>query len=80
MFLRHARNISVNNVEIAFEGEDFRAAFVLDDVQQADFFRVRTPSVRNIPTFVLRNVEDFSVFRCRNVADTQLQHTANAKL
>ncbi len=79
-FLRHVKNISVNNVEIATLKEDARPAFVLEDVQSADFFRVRTPRVANVPTFALTNVTDFTVARSKHVADTQLDHADQKKL
>jgi polygalacturonase len=79
-FLRHVKNISVNNVEISSLKEDARPAFVLEDVQSADFFRVRTPRVPNVPTFALTNVTDFTVFRSKHVADTQLDHADQKKL
>src|SRR5580693_6434301 len=79
-FLRHVRNISVNNVEINSLKVDARPAFVLEDVQSADFFRVRTPRVANAPTFALTNVTDFTVSRSKPVADTQLDHADQKKL
>ncbi len=79
-FLRHVRNISVNNVEISSLKEDARPAFVLEDVRGADFFRVRTPHVANVPTFALNHVADFSVAHCKHVLDTQLDHTDEKKL
>jgi polygalacturonase len=79
-FLRHVKNISVNNVEISSLKEDARPAFVLEDVQAADFFRIRTPRVPNVPTFALTNVDDFSVNRCKHVPDTQLDHVDQKKL
>jgi len=78
-FLRHAKNISLNNVEISSLKEDLRPAFVLQDVQGADFFRVRTPHVTNVPTFALNNVDDFSVYQCKHVPDTRLEHADQNK-
>jgi polygalacturonase len=79
-FLRHVKNISVSNVEISSLQEDTRPAFVLEDVQSADFFRIRTPRVANVPTFALTNVTDFSVARSKRVADTKLDHADQKKL
>jgi polygalacturonase len=79
-FLRHVKNISVSNVEISSLQEDTRPAFVLEDVQSADFFRIRTPRVANVPTFALTNVTDFSVARSKHVADTKLDHADQKKL
>ena len=70
-FLRHVKNISVNNVEISSLKDDARPAFVLEDVQGADFFRVRSPRVANVPTFTLNNVADFSIAHSKQVPDTQ---------
>jgi hypothetical protein len=67
-------------VEISSLQEDTRPAFVLEDVQSADFFRIRTPRVANVPTFALTNVTDFSVARSKRVADTKLDHADQKKL
>ena len=79
-FLRHVKNISVSNVEISSLREDARSTFVLEDVQSADFFRIRTPRVANVPTFALTNVTDFTVAGSKHVADTQLDHADQKKL
>src|SRR5579863_1517389 len=79
-FLRHVKNISVSNVEIAALKEDSRPAFVLQDVHSADFFRIRTPRVANVPTFALTDVTDFTVARSKPVSDTQLDHADQKKL
>ena len=78
-FLRHAKNISLNNVEISSLKEDVRPAFVLQDVRGADFFRVRTPHTTDVPTFALNNVDNFSVFRSKNVADVQFDHATRER-
>jgi hypothetical protein len=80
VFVRHARNVSLNNVEFRSSKGDLRPAFVLEDVQGTEFFRVRTPHVRDVPTFVLNNVDGFSVFRSKNVADVQFDHVTRQRL
>jgi hypothetical protein len=74
------KSISVSNVEISSLQEDTRPAFVLEDVQSADFFRIRTPRVGNLPTFALTNVDDFSVSGSKHVTDTQLNRVDQKKL
>ena len=39
-YVRHARGISFDDVEVSFEAEDRRPAFVLDDVQDVRFHGV----------------------------------------
>jgi hypothetical protein len=79
-YLRHVKNISVSNVEISSLAEDLRPAFVLDDAEGADFFRVRTPRMKDVPTFALKNVADFSARFCKRVKDNQIDHVEKARL
>lgn len=71
-FIRHAKGIELNNVEVSYLKEDQRPAFVLEDVKMADFFHVKSEPTPNTPAFVLRNVMDFSVLQSRPVPDTRL--------
>jgi polygalacturonase len=61
MFLRHARNIEVNNVAFGYMQEDRRPAFVLDQVSGIDFQHVKAQKTSGVPTFVLKNVTDVTV-------------------
>ena len=79
-FIRHVKDLDMSNIEIVPQKQDMRPTFVLDDVQGADFFRIRTPHVENVPMFVLDNVSDFSVAHARPVADTQLDHVDHKSL
>ena len=79
-FIRHARGIEFNNVEIGFMEEDLRPAFVLDDVQDVDFNHVKTQVVQDGPTFLLRNVKNFKTFDCQTVPDTKLESVDQKKL
>jgi polygalacturonase len=60
-FIRHARGIELNNVEVGFMKEDRRPAFVLDSVKAVDFQHVKAQKTAGVPGFVLLNVEEFSV-------------------
>jgi polygalacturonase len=79
-FLRHVKNVSVSNLEISALQEDLRPAFVLEDVQGADFFRIRAPQGKDVPTFALNNVDDFNLSRCKHLPDTQIGHADSKKL
>ena len=72
-YVRHVKGIQFDNIEIRTEKEDLRPAFVLDDVQDAEFFRIKTPRVAGAPVFALNKVSDFSVHKCGGVPDTQLK-------
>ncbi len=79
-FIRHVDGIEFNNVEVQFMNEDSRPAFVLDDVQNADFNNVNTQKVNDIPTFVLKNVKNFKIHNCEGVTDTKIENTEQKKL
>jgi polygalacturonase len=71
-YVRHVKGIQFDNVEIKAEKEDQRPLFVLDDVQGADFFRIKGSRTAGVPVFSLHDVSDFDVHLCAGVVDTQL--------
>jgi polygalacturonase len=79
-FIRHVRGLEMEGVKIEHANDDGRPAFVLNDVQGADFGRVKAPSPAGAPTFVLNDVRDFSVFRSKPVSDTELQTASKKEL
>src|SRR5258708_4437981 len=79
-FIRHAKNIHLNNVEVVCIQEDARPAFAVQDVKGADFFRVRAQRASEGSTFALKNVADFSLSQSRPLPDTQLDNVVEKKL
>ena len=71
-YVRNVKNIEFTNVEVAWSQPDMRPVFWLRNVQDADFFRIKTPKQLQAPVFALSKVEDFSVSSSRNVQDTKL--------
>ena len=71
-FIRHARNIEMSHVEIAVEAPDVRTAFWLQDVVEADFFRLRLPRG---PSFALDKVTGFRAFGSRWLEDHRFDET-----
>jgi hypothetical protein len=77
-YLRHVRNLEVSNVEVATEAADARSAFCLQDVEDADFFRVRVP--RGSTAFELRAARNFRSFGSLSAPDTRLDVAENRKI
>ena len=77
-YLRHVRNLEVTNVEVATETADARSAFCLQDVDGADFFRVRVPHGSTV--FDLRAASNFRSFGSLSLGDTHLETAENRKL
>lgn len=78
-FARHIKNLELSNVEVRTTNPDARAAFWLNDIQGADFFRLKTSSPAG-HNFDLRNLSDFRVFRSRDIPDTELASVTSKQL
>lgn len=79
-FIRHVKEIELGNVEVSYLKEDPWPTFVRDDVKGADFRHVKSQQAAFALRFVLKNVEDFSVFQSRPVPDTRLERVEQKKL
>jgi polygalacturonase len=71
-FIRHVKGIEMRDIEIRAIEPDSRPAFMLDDVEGADFIHVKLPENPG-PAFVLRNVKDFEIAQSRPIADAYLE-------
>lgn len=79
-FIRHAKGIEMSNVEVSYVKEDLRPPFVLNDVKGADFFRLKAQHASGLPTFILSQVEDFSVQQSAPLENTRLESVKKGKL
>jgi polygalacturonase len=79
-YVRHVKGIQFDNITIRTAREDLRPAFVLDDVEEAEFFRIKTPHAPDAPVFALHNVSGLSIARCSGVKDVELQKVAQRTL
>lgn len=79
LLARHVKGLELSNVDVRTAKADARVAFWLNDVQGADFFRVKTTSERD-NRFALRNVRDFRVFGSRGISDLELEQVAGKRL
>ena len=80
MFIRHARNIELTNIEVATETADPRPAVYLDDVDSADFFRLKFPQRAPSNQFRLKKVSDFRLFGCHHYPDAKEDHVDDRTL
>ena len=78
-FIRHVKGLEMDNVEVSYMRADARPAFVLSDVNGAEFFRLRAQHAPDVPTFVLRDVEDFSVQQSKDLPDKRSDHVKQGK-
>jgi len=71
-FVRHVKGLTMTDVEVSYIKDDMRPAFTLEDVNGADFHRVRAQRMPDGFAFVLKNVTDFRTNQCWPVPDIQL--------
>ncbi|HEX5483808.1 MAG TPA: glycoside hydrolase family 28 protein [Terriglobia bacterium] len=79
-YMRHVRGIDMSHVEVQYAKDDARPAFVLDDVEGADFLRIKAQHENSVPVFALNNVEKFAVDLSRPLADTYLEQVEQKKI
>jgi hypothetical protein len=58
MFLRHVDGISMKNITLKYNKDDFRIPMVLDDVHHADFQTLKIPTVLHPPAVWIRKSTD----------------------
>ncbi|MDR6941060.1 glycoside hydrolase family 28 protein [Mucilaginibacter pocheonensis] len=56
-YVRHAEDITMKNMKIAYTGSEFRTPFIFDDVRQLTFDRVNVTGFNALPLVILNNVK-----------------------
>ncbi len=65
-FIRHARNVTLDNIDLSFEKPDHRFALICDDVQELDIHGFRVQGTDRAEALVkLTNTRDVIMSRCR---------------
>jgi polygalacturonase len=71
-FIRHVQGLEMQSVKIECPSADERPVFALEDVQGAEFGRIKVAVREGVATFRLSNVRDFAVYRSRPVRDAEV--------
>jgi len=67
LYLRHVKNVSLRGVEIVSLSPDARPAIILQNVEGADLFQVKTPA--DAPVLIMHNSKDVRTLWVRGVID-----------
>lgn len=59
-FIRHVKGIKLSNVELSYLGTEVRPAIIMDDVKDAELFRVSVQTVPGTKSIILKNTEGFN--------------------
>jgi parallel beta-helix repeat protein len=72
-FIRNVKDLKVSDVEVNVMKDDMRPAFVLDNVDGADFQHVRAQkSIGAASSFMLNQVKNFNIYNSTPVANTKV--------
>lgn len=66
-YLRHAKNVSMSDIEIASLSEDVRPAFIFQNVEGADLFHIKTPA--DAPVLQLHDCKEVNALWVRGLKD-----------
>jgi polygalacturonase len=75
-FIRHAKNIELNNVEISYLGGETRPAVVLQDVKNISFNNFKAQTATGVPVIVQRGVQGLSISPSGSVAKSKIRTEA----
>lgn len=67
IYLRHVKNVNLRDIEIVAMNDDARPAFVLNNVEGADLFHIKTP--RNVPVLQMQSCKDVNALWVRGLKD-----------
>ena len=70
-YLRHLKGITLDNVRLHTLKSDERSPFVLDDVESAEFYRVKAEHGAGVPIFAISNSADLTMRMVEGVDDQQ---------
>ncbi|HVY94585.1 MAG TPA: hypothetical protein VHA14_17610, partial [Bryobacteraceae bacterium] len=69
-FIRHANGVQMDHIDLSFQKEDKRPAFVIDQAQGIELDHIKAQKAAGVPSFVLLNTGDFALRESAPFADT----------
>lgn len=79
-FIRHTRDLKMENIEVNFLEPDQRTVFMLDDVKDAAFYRIKAARPAGGSGFDIRNSRNINVELSAGIKDTQIKNTVKKLL
>ena len=80
MFVRHAKDITISDVEFTFEQPDLRPAYIFDDADGIDLRDITVQRSENTNAIMLKNVANFSILQSPGFEDLKIDKTAGKEL
>jgi hypothetical protein len=77
-FIRHVKNMQLNNVEVSYTGAETRPPFVLDDVKGIDIIHCKAQAVKGAALFMMSNVTNFIMHQSMGLPDRKIVQASKA--
>ena len=71
-FIRHVRGLEMSDVAVTYLKDDARPAFILSDAKAVDLRNIKARHSQGLASFILKDVEDFSLQQSQPLPDTKL--------
>lgn len=71
IFVRHAKDIKISDVEFNFAEPDDRPGIIFDDIAGIDLRNVTVQRMENSAAIVLKNVTNFSILQSKGIKDLE---------
>ena len=79
-YIRHVNGIAMNNVHVNYLGNETRPAIIMDDVKNADLFRIKLQPVTGTDNIILKNIEQFSIKNSEGFKDKKIKQSPATSL
>ena len=79
-FIRHVKGMEMSDVEVSYLKDEARSAFILSDVRGVELRHIKAQHAPNIPMFILKDVEEFSILQSQPLADTKFAKVKRQQL
>lgn len=79
-FIRHVKNIVMDDITINFLNNDYRPPFILNDVNGASFRYIKAQKMQGVSSYVLDKVNDLTIQNSSGLKDTQIKEVNHQSL
>lgn len=79
-FIRHVHGLEMNGIMVKYLKEDARAPFIISDAKLVDLRDINAAHASGVPSFILRDVEDFSIQQSYPLQDVRLPKVTSRQL
>jgi hypothetical protein len=70
----------MNDVKVSYLKDEVRAPFILSDAKSIDLRNITAPHAPGLPSFILNNVEDFSIQQSWPLRDVRIKKVLKQQL